>query len=285
MPIAAVNGAELFYEDVGAGPRMVFLHGTVGSSSSWAGQLARLSPQFRCIAYDRRGSSRSPYGAEGNPKRTRDADDAAALIRLLGAPPCILIASSAGGRVALDLLLRHPDLVRGAVLSEPAVFELDPAEGPGFQAAARSAVQQALAEKGPRAAVDAFAELVDPAEWRSAEEEGRNRRRDNHPALLRLMQAQPTPLTTERLEEIDTPCVVVMGTRTHPVFRGVATVVAGCIPGARLVEMAGAGHQTYLHDPDAFAGIVVDFARGLQHPPQGAVKTLESSSRDVIPSF
>jgi pimeloyl-ACP methyl ester carboxylesterase len=136
-----------------------------------------------------------------------------------------------------------------------------------------------------RAAIDAFAELVDPAEWRLAGEEERNRRRDNHPALLRLLQARPAPLTAERLEELDTPCVVVMGARTLPVFRGVATVVAGRIPGARLVEMAGAGHQTYLHDPDAFAGIVADFARGLQLPHQGTVKTLESSSRDVIPSF
>jgi pimeloyl-ACP methyl ester carboxylesterase len=103
--------------------------------------------------------------------------------------------------------------------------------------------------------------------------------------LLRLLQARPAPLTAERLEELDTPCVVVMGGRTHPVFRGIATVVAGSIPGARLEEMAGAGHQTYLHDPDAFAGIVADFARGLQLLPQGTVKTLESSSRDAIPSF
>jgi pimeloyl-ACP methyl ester carboxylesterase len=182
-------------------------------------------------------------------------------------------------------MLRHPGLVRGAVLAEPAVFELDPHEGPAFLAAARSAVQRALAERGPRAAVDAFAELVDPAEWRSAAEADRNRRRDNHRALLRLIQAQPAPLTTECLEGLHTPCVVVMGTQTQPVFRGLARVVAGCIPGARLVEMAGAGHQTYLHDPDAFAGIVVEFARGLHLPPQGTVKTFESSSRDVIPSF
>ena len=130
MPMAAINGAELFYKDVGAGPPIVFLHGTLGSSSSWAGQVACLSPQFRCIAYDRRGSSRSPYVAVGNLERTGDADDAAALIRLLGAPRCILVASSAGGRVALDLLLRHPGLVRGTVLAEPAVFELDPDEVP-----------------------------------------------------------------------------------------------------------------------------------------------------------
>jgi pimeloyl-ACP methyl ester carboxylesterase len=285
MPVAAVNGTELFYGDVGAGPPIVFLHGAAFDSSTWAGQVERLSPQFRCIAYDRRGSSRSPYVADVSLEGEVDTDDAAALIRLLGATACILVASSAGGRVALDLLLRHPGLVRGAVLGEPAVFELDPDEGAAFQAAARSAVHRAFADRGPRAAVDAFAELVDPADWRSAGEEERNRRRDNHPALLRLIEGWPAPLTAERLEELDTPCVVVMGSRTLPVFRGVATVVAGAIPGARLVEIAGAGHQTYLHDPDTFAGIVIDFAAALGFRPQGTVKTLASSSRDVIPSF
>src|SRR4051812_25234298 len=111
MPVAAVSGADLFYADVGVGPPIVFLHGAVTSSSSWAGQIERLSPQFRCIAYDRRGSSRSPYVADESLEGTGDADDAAALIRLLDARPCILVASSAGGRVALELLLRHPGLV------------------------------------------------------------------------------------------------------------------------------------------------------------------------------
>ena len=44
------------------------------------------------------------------------ADDAAALIRALGLAPVILVGSSGGARIGLDVLRRYPDLVprRGA---------------------------------------------------------------------------------------------------------------------------------------------------------------------------
>ena len=41
MPVAAINGAEIFSEDVGAGPPMVFRHGTLTGSGSWAAYAAR----------------------------------------------------------------------------------------------------------------------------------------------------------------------------------------------------------------------------------------------------
>ena len=254
MSRARVNGTSLYYEDMGAGAALLFVHGAVTDATSWAGQIERLSSSFRCIAYDRRGSSRSPIGRL--PTVGIDAADAAALIVLLGVAPCVVVATSAGGRIALELMVRYPHLVVGAVLSEPAVFELDPGDHVAFDLSVRRAVEGPLSAGDPLAAVEAFARVIDPGEWASVPEAERDRRRANHAALLRLGGSTPTPITPGQLQQVRVPCVVVAGSETHEVFRRIAGVLASTIPGAQLVEVAGSGHQTYATRPDAFARIV-----------------------------
>lgn len=259
MPRASVNGTSLYYDDVGAGPPLLFIHGAVTDARSWAGQIERLSSSFRCIAYDRRGSSRSPWGVPAEADAGIDAADAAALMRLLDAVPGVVVATSAGGRIALELMVSYPDLLAGAVLSEPTAFELDPGDHSAFDVAVQSAVQNALVKEGPSAAVERFAREIDLVEWASAPEDERERRRGNHAALLRLMSSAPKLLTLRHLEGIKLPCIVVAGTQTHDVFRRIAAVLASTIPGARLVEFSGSGHQTYANQPEDFERVVREF--------------------------
>jgi pimeloyl-ACP methyl ester carboxylesterase len=49
------------------------------------------------------------------------ADDAAALLRVLGVPPVIAVGYSMGGPIAMLLTRRHPDLVRGIVVEATAL--------------------------------------------------------------------------------------------------------------------------------------------------------------------
>jgi pimeloyl-ACP methyl ester carboxylesterase len=50
--------------------------------------------------------------------------DAAALLDTLGLAPAAVFGSSAGAMITLGLLIRHPDLTRGAILHEPGVSAL-----------------------------------------------------------------------------------------------------------------------------------------------------------------
>ena len=52
------------------------------------------------------------------------ADDAAALIEELGLAPAIVFGTSGGGDIALELVARRPELVRGAIVHEPALLAL-----------------------------------------------------------------------------------------------------------------------------------------------------------------
>ncbi|MGE5227888.1 MAG: alpha/beta fold hydrolase, partial [Planctomycetaceae bacterium] len=162
-----VEGTELFVRASGSGPSILFVHGMAGDADAWSDQQARLSDRFRCVAYDRRGHTRSPFG-DGVRTVEAHADDAVALIRALDLAPALLVGSSGGARIGVDVTRRYPGDLRGAVLSEPAMIPLADDGGAGFVARLRPALEAA---PSPQAAVDAFFMEVDPRLWSRMPEE------------------------------------------------------------------------------------------------------------------
>lgn len=269
MPTVSLNGADVYYEERGSGPPVLFIHGMCGNANVWDGQVDRLAGRFRCVAYDRRGHSRSSLGDVEQRTVELHGDDAATLIRALGLTPCLLVGSSGGARVALDVVLRYPELLRGAVLSEPPLFALDPTGAAQFQAEVRPRLQQAMAAGGPRAAVDAFFEYVCPGLWRAIDEKRREVYRANAGELMPDLQMPPYRVGRDDLAGVRVPCLVVKGDRSHPVLMRIADRLAEGIPGAELVPLRGSGHVTYAEQPAAFADAVRAFAARLDGVPGG----------------
>jgi 3-oxoadipate enol-lactonase len=252
-----ITGTQLYYEEVGTGQPMLFIHGMCGDASVWADQMQRLSPHFRCIAYDRRGHSRSPLGQITQRTVELHADDVAQLIMERGLAPCIVVGSSGGARVALDLIRRYPRLVKGAVLSEPPAMALAPDGGKAFMEQIRPAVESAVASSGPRAAVDAFFGIVCPGLWRTLRDEQRNvPYRANAPELFGDLTMPQYQISPADLAEIRVPSLILRGSKSHPTFRAIAGILAENIPGAQFVELEGSGHVTYVERPTEFAAAV-----------------------------
>jgi len=260
MPTVDVNGTELFYHEAGTGPSILLVHGMCGSADVWNDQLARLSPHFHCVAYDRRGHTRSPLGNLEQRTVEVHADDAAALIQALRLDPCLIVGSSGGARIVIDVVRRYPRLLRGAVLSEPPLFALDPASTPVFLRDVKPRIEEAVATGGPRAAVDAFFDVVCPGLWSGLDDSHRNPYRDNHRELFGDLQMPPYQITLADLRAIQTPCLIIRGARSHPVLRHIAELLAEGIPGAESLEFAECGHVTYFEQPEAFARSVIEFA-------------------------
>jgi pimeloyl-ACP methyl ester carboxylesterase len=150
-------GVALHYEERGAGPPLLLIHGLASDALAWsdvAGALAGAG--FRAIAYDRRG-----YGASGAPEPyaattvQEQSEDAAALLGRLGAVPALLVGSGFGALVALELLVRRPSLARAAVLVDVPLFAFVPAATEAL-AAQRALLEDALRSGGPSAAVLAW---------------------------------------------------------------------------------------------------------------------------------
>ncbi len=264
MPTVGVNGTTLYYEAAGEGLPVLFIHGMCGNAGVWTDQVARLSPHFKCITYDRRGHTRSPLGRIAARTVELHADDAAALIRELGLAPCLLVGSSGGARVGVDVVRRHSALLRGAVLSEPPLFALDPDGAAAFIAELKPKIERAAAGGDGGAAVDAFFETVCPGLWHALPEAARAPYRANHAELFGDLQMAQYHVSAGDLALVRCPCLAISGERSHPVFRRIARVLTEAIPGCRSVELAGSGHVTYYERPAEFAAAVRSFADSLK---------------------
>lgn len=261
MPTVSVNGTHLFYEELGHGPHMLFIHGMCGDASVWADQMRRLSPRFHTVAYDRRGHSRSPLGQVTQRTVELHADDAAQLILELGLAPCIVVGSSGGARIAVDLVRRYPLLISRAIFSEPPINALAADGGAAFFTEVKPAVDQAMASGGPRAAVDAFFNVACPGLWRQLPEERRETPyRANAAEMLGDLAMPPYKITLADLRQIRVPTLVIRGDQTAPFFTSITNTLAENIPGAQLVTLQGSGHVTYAEKPAEFAAAVESFA-------------------------
>ena len=254
------NGVRLHYEVAGTGPPLVFVHGMCGRGAVWAGQVERLSDEFTCVTYDRRGhgSSRDGDVAHSVPLH---GDDFAALVSGLDLGPVLCVGSSGGARVGLDVVLRHAELLAGAALSEPPVFSLDPDQGEAFLRSVVPQVQPRLEQGDLPAAVDAFFALVCPGLWSRLDERAKEPYRQSGPMLVADLRQAPLVVTAEDLAAVDLPVLAILGLDSSPFLQATPRVIAATVPSAQLVELPSCGHVTYAEQPDAFASVVRAFAR------------------------
>jgi pimeloyl-ACP methyl ester carboxylesterase len=253
----AVRDTDLYVEQAGTGPTLLFIHGMCGDADVWRGQVQRLSDRFHCVAYDRRGHSRSARGEAAESVPTH-VEDAAALIRTLGVRPTV-VGSSGGARIGVELARRYPDLLTGAVLSEPPIPSLAPELGQSFLSDIAATVKPAVAAGGPPAAVDAFFSAVCPGLWSTLDDTGKQRYRANAEMMLAEFAGPTYELRPDELPQIEVPMLVMHGDLSHPMFPAVARVLAHGVPHAQLRQITGSGHVTYAEQPEQFAGAVSGF--------------------------
>lgn len=163
-------GVALHYVERGSGAPLLVVHAMADSAASWEPALGALADAgARAIAYDRRG-----YGASGAPEPytsttvQEQAEDAAALLRALDCGPALLVGDGFGALVALELLVRLPELAFAAVLAEPPLLAFVP-DASRALAAERVVLEEGLREGGVARAIEAW--LGDDAD-RSAVQRG-----------------------------------------------------------------------------------------------------------------
>jgi acetyltransferase/esterase len=124
MSILEVPGARLYYETHGSGPLMLMVPGAAGQADPFKRVTEHLAADYTVVIYDRRGFSRSqPDGPQDYEHRLEtDVDDVRRLIEHLSHEPATVFGTSSGGVVVLEVLTRHPSVVRTLVPFEPAAM-------------------------------------------------------------------------------------------------------------------------------------------------------------------
>jgi pimeloyl-ACP methyl ester carboxylesterase len=253
---AAGAGAELYYEVRGRGPAVLFIAGATGDAGHFEQAADILASDHTVITYDRRGNSRSQPG--GPTTLEQHADDAAALLRHVGAAAAVVFGTSGGAIIALKLAIRAPEVARDVIVHEPPFIQVlpDAAElGRTFQAQ----VEQALATRGARGAMELFIrenagsdvfDRLDPAL--------RERMIANGPSFFDhelAMFMSWVPNETE-IAGLRVPVRTLAGreNRGHYYHRAAGWLAKAL--GVDLVEIPGA-HAAYLADPREFAAALL----------------------------
>src|SRR4051794_21195438 len=101
------NEVKLYYQDIGEGQPIVFIHGWPMSHEMWEYQVGDIALQgFRCVAYDRRGFGKSSKPLGGYDYDTL-ADDLRAVIEHLELENVVLVGFSMGGGEVARYFSRH----------------------------------------------------------------------------------------------------------------------------------------------------------------------------------
>lgn len=236
----------LSYVDAGTGTPVLLLHGIPGAAAAWAPVIDRLADRHRLLAPDLLGFGRSPDAVDLHAEAQAGA--VADLLDGLGVGAVHVAAHDFGGPVALRLLERRPDLVRGLLLAAtnahgdtPVPFPLStiflPVVG-GLAAAALfspPSLRLLLRTGTGRPAV-----RLDPAVYVGDSRQAASIR-SVFERSLRELERLYGPLAA-LLPRIDVPVRIVWGDRDP--FFGVAQGrrLADAVPGATFTLLAGAGH-------------------------------------------
>ena len=123
MPIANVNNIDLYYEDCGSGPPIIFQHGYTSSHEVWSGVIKELRARNRCIAMDARGAGDSAH-PEGGYSIKQMAADVVGVADALDIDKFHYVGHSMGGVIGYELGLSHAERILSLTLAAPA-----PADG------------------------------------------------------------------------------------------------------------------------------------------------------------
>lgn len=129
MPFCeTVENIDIYYEDFGDGPAVVFTSAGNLTHKMWENQVACLAGTFRTVTYDWRGT-----GASTKPRTGYDVEtvcaDLCTLVEKLGIGPATLVAHGIGAHATILAATARPDLVKAMVLVSSAPWFSGEREG------------------------------------------------------------------------------------------------------------------------------------------------------------
>jgi pimeloyl-ACP methyl ester carboxylesterase len=255
------EGCDLYYEEAGSGVPILLIPPAGTTASTWGPVTDDLARMGRVITYDRRGYARSV--SEPVRSVSRHTFDAAAMLEHLHAVPAVVVGTSAGATIAVDLALHRPDLVRAVIAHEaawrasrhlPNRSQLASLAKIGWLAlrgrhndAAEMLLRAAYSYRDGGTAWDAF-----PEEWR------RVARENGRAALMDFRNSvgnYPTPID---LQTINVPVVCSYGARSPRNIADLTRSLASVIPTARTHEIDGAGHAAPFDATASFVQLIAE---------------------------
>jgi pimeloyl-ACP methyl ester carboxylesterase len=270
MPFADAPGARLYYETVGSGTPIVFVHETCADLHGWEAQLRWFSRSHRFIAYNARGYLKSERGAQPETHdHLRLAEDIGVVMDAAGVERAFVVGFSMGAYVTAHFALAHPDRLLGLALAglgagsdEPEAFRAGVVQmaatirregiGPMVEQTARAPHRVQLLRKDPRG----FAELLQRLRDFDAE------------AIANILQhchgrRPPVYQFEAELRRLDVPTLIAVGDEDIGCMNP-ALFLKRTLPRAGLWVCPCTGHAINLEEPALFNATLQYFIETVQ---------------------
>jgi 3-oxoadipate enol-lactonase len=246
-----------------SGRPLLFIHGSAADHTTWMMQLGgTLKQHFGMVAYDRRGYGKSAGAPDAGVQD--HADDALSVAReYCSAQKPVVIGSSFGAVVALDLARRFGPEIAGLVLIEPPMAASDhvpliPAEFlQQFDHLERAAGGVAAGEFFLRTVLGdaAFERMPKMFSQRSA-------------AMYAGIRADSAALGRYQphygqLRSMQVPTLLLGGERSATYFQATLDALQSHLPTVQRVLVPGAGHMLHAEASRKFAELLIAFEAGL----------------------
>jgi pimeloyl-ACP methyl ester carboxylesterase len=257
MSFVENQGTKICWDEQGQGSPLLLIMGLGYASAMWHRTRPALAQHFRTIAFDNRGVGLSDV-PPGPYSIATMASDAAAVLDAAGVARSHVFGISMGGMIAQEFALQYPARTRSLILG---------CTSPGGPSAVRaeSNVIDVLLMRGmtPEQAREAILPYIYAAATpREKIEQDVSLRRRWLPSLEGYRAQLQAILTWEgysRIAQITAPTLVIHGTSDALVPPGNGELIAGRIPGARLVLLELASHLFLTDQAEASQKEILDF--------------------------
>lgn len=250
----------LSYREYGQGRALVILHGLFGSGDNWHTLARRLQGERRVITADLRNHGRSPHSESFTFPAM--ASDVVELLAALGLSEADLLGHSLGGKVAMELALEHPDLVRRLIVADIAPKRYRPHHVELKDAllaldlrsiTSRRDAERELAQRVPNRTVQLFLlkNLI-------SDEGGGYRWRLNLEGIAANFEETGVPIARGR--SFDGPTLFLRGELSDYVdAQSDEPLIRSLFPRAQIETVRGATHWIHADQPDAVVDAVGRF--------------------------
>lgn len=268
-----VGALEVHYKTAGdpeAAPVFILLHGFGASVFSWQALMPHLSAHSYAVAFDRPafGLTARPLPGEWRGQNPYSPEAQVALtiglMDTLGIEQAVLIGNSAGGTIAVQTALAHPQRVSGLVLINAAIYQGGGAPAwvrpllhtPQLNRLGPLLMRQIAEEPGLAFIRNAWS---DPERISEETLAGYRRPLQAHnwdKALWELTKASRRPNFGQQLARLTMPALVIAGQDDRIVPPNLSERLADELPNAQLVVLEGCGHLPQEECPEAVAAAI-----------------------------
>ncbi|NMB79992.1 MAG: alpha/beta hydrolase [Methanomicrobiales archaeon] len=256
---AEVNDITLAWQERGSGAPLILINGLASTMDTWNPPLLdALAKEYHVIVFDNRGTGYSTDSGKpfSIPLFAKDAD---ALMENLGIRRAHVLGLSMGASIAQELVLEHPERVDHLIL-------LAGTCGGREGIPARPDIWAKLTDRSGTVPeiIARMVSLLFPAPWLATHDAMKYCPEVNETTSEKNGARQADAFRSwqgswDRLPRIHRPTLVITGTEDVIIDPKNSRILARQIPGARLVEVPGAGHGLQYQEPEHLARAVLAF--------------------------